>query len=464
MSKPEAAEKIIRNFTARAYRRPATETEAARLMGLWARADSDGRPFEQSIDLALRAVLVSPPFLFRMEEEPQPGEPGGVHTLTEYELASRLSYFLWSSMPDDELFSLAAQGKLRANLSAQVRRMLRDPKSSALVDNFAGQWLQLRAMENVAPDPARFPDFDEALRSAMARETQLFFNAVVQEDRSVLDFIDADFTYVNARLAKHYGIPGITGDDFQRVSLAGSQRGGVITQGSILTLTSYPGRTSPVLRGKWVLENLLDAAPPPPPPDVPALAEGKAELTGTLRHRLEEHRSNPACAVCHSQMDGIGFALENFDATGAWRTHDLSNDQIDASGTLPGGVTFNGPVELRRILLSRSDEFVNCLAGKMLTFALGRGLEPYDRRTTDAITEAMRKHGEKFSAMIEEIVRSEPFQKRNGRPKDLTDRVAENDPAKAPAKGAAKPAAILDAGSQTESVRPGNNQTKRGDS
>jgi hypothetical protein len=416
VTKPQAAEKILRTFATRAYRRPVQDEELANLMALWTQADSDGRPFEQSIDVPLQAVLASPPFLFRMEQEPQPGE-GAAHTLTEYELASRLSYFLWSSMPDDELFALADHGKLRANLAAQVRRMLKDPKSSSLVENFAGQWLQLRAMQNVTPDTTRFPDFDPALREAMTRETELFFNAIVQENRSVLDFIDADFTYVNGRLAKHYGLPGITGDDFQRVSLTGQARGGIITQASILTITSYPARTSPVQRGKWVLENLLDAAPPPPPPNVPALAEGHAaELAGTLRQRMEQHRANPSCAACHEQMDGIGFALENFDATGAWRTQD-GTEKIDAAGTLPGGRSFNGPVELRKIIKSQSDEFVSCLTGKMLTFALGRGLESYDRRTTDAITAAMKQNGYTFSTLIEEIVRSDAFQKRNGRQK-----------------------------------------------
>jgi hypothetical protein len=416
VTRPEAAEKIIRRFATRAFRRPARESEVTRLMAIWSKADSDGRPFEQSIDVTLQAVLVSPAFLFRMELDPQPGEKDGIHTLNEYELATRLSYFLWSSMPDDELFALAEDGKLRANLDAQVRRMLKDPKSSALVQNFADQWLQLRGMQNAAPDPQHFPEFDEALREAMTKETELFFNAIVQEDRNVLDFIGADFTFVNERLAKHYGMTGVTGDQFRRVSLAGDQRGGILTQASVLTVTSYPARTSPVLRGKWVLENLLDAAPPPPPPNVPALAEGdKAELTGSIRQRMEQHRKDPKCAVCHEQMDGIGFALENFDAVGAWRTQDATNEKIDASGTLPGGKSFNGPAELRTIILAQSDQFSRCLVGKMMTFALGRGLEPYDRRTTDAIVESMKKNGNRFSTMIEEIVRSDAFQKRNGK-------------------------------------------------
>ncbi len=417
VTKVQAAEKIVRNFATRAYRRPVQDGEMTQLMAVWAKADEDGRTFDQSIDLVLQAVMVSPSFLFRTELEPQPGEKNGIHTLNEYELASRLSYFLWSSMPDDELFALAEKGRLRANLDAQVRRMLKDPKSSTLVENFAGQWLQLRSMQNVTPDTKRFPGFDESLREAMTKETQLFFNAMVQEDHSVLDFIDADFTYVNERLAKHYGLTGVTGDEFRRVSLPKDQRGGILTQASILTITSYPGRTSPVQRGKWVLENLLDAAPPPPPPNVPALAEdGKAELTGTLRQRMEQHRANPKCATCHSQMDGIGFALENFDAVGAWRTQD-GTEKIDAAGTLPGGRTFNGPAELRQIIKAQSDEFSRCLASKMVTYALGRGLESYDRRTIDAITMAMKQQDNKFSVMIQEIVRSDAFQKRNGKSK-----------------------------------------------
>jgi hypothetical protein len=465
VTKEQAAEKIIRNFAFRAYRRPVSDRDVARLTGLWARADSDGRPFEQSIDLALQAVLVSPPFLFHVESEPKPGEPRGIHTLDDFELANRLSYFLWSTMPDEELFALAAKGKLRANLDAQVRRMLKDPKASALVDNFAGQWLQLRAMDNVTPDPARFPDFDESLRSAMTRETQLFFNSIIQEDRSVLDFIDADYTFVNGPLAKHYGITGVTGDDFQRVSLKGTPRGGVITQASVLTITSFPARTSPVHRGQWVLDNLLDSAPPPPPPDVPSLAEGgAAELTGTLRHRMEEHRSNPACAACHAQMDGIGFALENFDPTGAWRTEDFNHDKIDASGTLPGGVNFNGPVELRRILRAHSDQFVNTLAGRMLTYALGRGLEVYDRRSTDAITAAMKQHGDTFSSMIEAIVRSEPFQERKGRPKAPAANLATGDGAKPATVPGDHSSARNEPSGRIPLTEPKNDQPKRGDS
>ena len=417
MTKAQAAEKNIRRFAYRAFRRPVTDVEVTRLMAMWTKADADGRSFDESMDFVLQAVLISPSFLFRMEQEPQPNE-GAVHTLDEYELASRLSYFLWSSMPDDELLALADKGQLRANLDAQVRRMLKDPKSAALVQNFAGQWLQLRAMQNVAPDTQRYPAFDQSLREAMTKETQMFFTAIVQENRNVLDFIDADFTFVNERLAKHYGLTGVTGDEFRRVTLPKDQRGGLLTQASILTITSYPGRTSPVQRGKWVLENLLDAAPPPPPPNVPALADdSKAQLTGTMRQRMEQHRANPTCAACHEQMDAIGFGLENFDAIGEWRTVDGNNDKIDPSGVLPGGKSFNGPAELREIIKSHSDEFSRCLTSKMLTYALGRGLESYDRRTIDAVAAEMQANGNTFTALIEAVARADAFQKRNGKSK-----------------------------------------------
>ena len=417
VSKPQAADKIIRNFATRAYRRPVTDEEVKPLLALWSKADGDGRPFEQSLYVALQAVLASPKFLFRVEQDPQPGEANNIHTLNEYELASRLSYFLWSSMPDDELFALAAKGQLHANLDQQVDRMLKDPKAQALVDNFAGQWLQLRQMDNVNPDAAHFPDFDPALREAMLKETQMFFTSIMQENRSILDFINANYTFVNGRLAKFYGLPGITGDAFQRYTFPpNSPRGGLLTQASILTITSYSTRTSPVLRGKWVLENLLDSAPPPPPPNVPALAEGeKADLNSTLKQRMEEHRANPNCAVCHERMDAIGFSLENFDATGAWRTTDTNKQAIDASGTLPDGKTINGAADLKKILLDQQDQFCRCVADRMLTYALGRGTEPSDQRTVANIVTAMQKNGDKFSVLINSIVHSDAFQKQRGK-------------------------------------------------
>jgi hypothetical protein len=419
LSKESAAQIVIRNFASRAFRRPATPGETQALLDFWKQTDAAGRSFQDSIGLTLQAVLVSPHFLFRVEQEPQPGEKDNIHTLTEYELASRLSYFLWSSMPDDELFALATQGRLRAELPAQVARMLRDPRSSALVEDFAGQWLQLRMMENVSPDAARFPAFDEGLRAAMTKETQLFFAEIIRENRSVLDFLDADYTYVNERLARHYGMADVTGEEFRRVPVAKDARGGggILTQASILTLTSLNNRTSPVLRGKWVLENLLDSAPPPPPPNVPALVtDEKAPLTGTMRQLMEQHRANPTCASCHTRMDPIGLGLENFDGIGSWRNTDTDRAPIDASGQLPDGSSFSGPAELKTILLAQKDRFARTMAAKLLTFALGRGLERSDNPVVDEITATLRADGYKFSTLVNQIVLSDPFQKRRGLP------------------------------------------------
>jgi hypothetical protein len=286
-----------------------------------------------------------------------------------------------------------------------------------MVENFAGQWLQLRQVATVNPDPTRFPNFDEPLRQAMLKETQLFFSAIMTQDLSVLDFIDADFTYMNARLAKHYGRTDVTGDEFRRVSLVGDPRGGgLITQASILTLTSYTNRTSPVIRGKWVLENLLDKAPPPPPPDVPKLAEtAQAEMTGTLRQRMEQHRTNPNCIACHAQMDPIGFGLENFDAVGAWRVKDINNVDIDASGNLPDGTTFQGASGLKQILMTQKDQFCQCLTKRMMTYALGRGMESYDSATINQIAAGLKNQDYKFSALIMQIVESDAFQKRGSK-------------------------------------------------
>jgi hypothetical protein len=421
VTKAQAVEQIIRPFTTRAFRRPVRDDEMQQLMAFWKQADDEGHTFDESLQLTLKIVLTSPQFLFRVEAEPQPGELGNIHTLDDYELASRLSYFLWSTMPDDELFKLAAAGKLRANLQAQVQRMLKDPKSQALVENFAGQWLQLRQMQNVSPDATIFTNFDDSLRAAMTKETEMFFNSIIQEDRSVLDFLDANYTFVNERLAKHYGMTGIKGDDFQRVTFSpNDHRGGLLTEGSILTITSYPNRTSPVQRGKWVLENLLDDAPPPPPPNVPALAEDAHALTGTMRQRMEQHRTNPQCAACHARMDPIGFSLENFDAIGAWRTNDASNQAIDVSGKLPDGTTFNGPEQLKQIILLQKDKFARTLTSKMLTFALGRGLEDEDSCVVDGIQSALQQNGYKFSVLVNQIVNSDPFQKRSGKTETQT--------------------------------------------
>ena len=417
LSQLECSRKILENFARRAYRRPVTTEEVDRLVRFVRLAQSQGDGFERGIQLAVEAVLVSPHFLFRVELDPYLSRysPAVVHPVTDYELASRLSYFLWSTMPDEELFAKAKDGTLHKPdvLEAQVRRMLQDPKVQTLVENFGDQWLGLRNLKTMSPDPAAFPDFDEPLRSAMLRETELFFGAIVKEDRSILDFLDADFTFVNERLAKHYGIPGVTGEQFRRVTLTDGRRGGVLTQASVLTVTSNPTRTSPVKRGKWILENILNAPPPPPPPNVPELKETKL-LSGTLRQRMEQHRANPSCASCHARMDPLGFCLENYDAVGAWRSTD-GGFPIDPSGTLPDGRSLRDPADLKAVLKGQAQDFGRCLAEKMLTYALGRGLEPADRCTVDQIVAALAKDQYKFARLVLEIVKSEPFQKRRGK-------------------------------------------------
>ena len=420
--KMEAARDIIGRFATRAFRRPVTTDEVDRLMKLFSMAERHGDAFESSVKVALEGVLVSPYFLFRGELQPEPNNPGVIHPVDEFALASRLSYFLWNSMPDAELFSLAQRGALRKNLDPEVRRMLQDPKSRALVDSFAGQWLQIRNLKLVAPDKKLFPGFDDDLRAAMAKETELFFADILQQDRSVLEFLDADYSFMNGRLARLYGIEGVEGDEFRRVSLKGTHRGGLLTQASILTVTSTPTRTSPVKRGKWVLENLLGAPPPPPPPDVPELKEGKeAALTGTMRQRMEQHRNNPMCAACHARMDPIGFGLENFNGIGEWREKE-GDFAIDPAGKLVDGETFNGSDELKTILMKRQrDEFVHCLAEKMLTYGLGRGLEYYDKCAVDQITKRLAKNHYKFSTLILEIVKSAPFELRRGEEAQLTE-------------------------------------------
>ena len=406
------AREIIRRFATRAYRRPAQAGEIDRLVRFVPAALKQGDTFERGVQLALEAVLVSPHFLFRGELQPEPDNPKSVHPINEFALASRLSYFLWSSMPDEELVALAQHGTLRRNLDAQVKRMLKDPKSITLVQNFGGQWLQLRNLAIATPDARTFPNYDASLRAAMQTETERFFEAIIREDRSVLDFLNANYTFVNERLAKHYGLKGVKGEAFQRVSLKGTGRAGVLTQGAILTLTSNPTRTSPVKRGKYVLENILGTPPPPPPPDVPELKEEK--LTGTLRQRMEQHRENPTCASCHARMDPIGFGLENFDGVGAWRQED-EGFAIDPSGQLVSGESFKGPKDLTSILVKQKRaEFTRCLAEKMLTYALGRGLEFYDKCALDQITAGVSRKGHRFSSLILEVVRSVPFQQRRG--------------------------------------------------
>ena len=407
------ARRILSAVARRAYRRPVTAADVAPLLDLFAMGRADGARFEDGIEMALSGVLVSPSFLFRAPRAPEDAAPGSVHPLSDVDLASRLSFFLWSSIPDEELLDLAERGRLQDAdvLAGQVRRMLGDPKARALVDNFGGQWLHLRNVADWRPDPERFAGFDESLRHAFERETALFLEHLVRDDRSVLELIDADYSFLNERLARFYGIDGIAGGHFRRVSLAGTERRGVLTHGSVLMVTSYPTRTSPVLRGKWVLEQLLGAPPPPPPPDVPALADGAASSAGNLREALEQHRANPACAACHARLDPLGFALETFDAVGAYRTED-EGVAVEASGSLPDGTRVDGPAGLRQVLASRRQEFVETLAANLLTYALGRGLEAYDRPAVREIRRRTEAAGYRFSALVAAIVDSVPFRLR----------------------------------------------------
>ena len=416
--RPHAANirKTIETFVTRAYRRPLQPGELERFVQLGRGVYEDEGTLEDALRVVFQAALSSPNFLFRVELDAEPENPAAIHPVRPHELAVRLSYFLWSSMPDAELFKLAADGSLAdpGVLKAQVRRMLRDPRSRALAENFAEQWLQTRFLEGSTPDPDIFPAFDPALRAAMREETRLFFSAIIREDRSVLEFIDSDFTYLNDRLARHYGIEGVSGEEFRKVSVAGTPRGGVLTQGSVLTLTSYPTRTSPVFRGKWILEQFLGTPPPPPPPDVPELESEEGEaLTGSLRQRLEKHRLDPACAVCHDRLDPLGFALENFDAVGVWREFD-GKHLVDAKAVLPGGKPFEGPSELKALLKSRPEPFVRALSEKMLTYALGRGLEYYDKCTIDQLVDLASAKGYKISSLISGIVQSDTFRMRRG--------------------------------------------------
>ncbi len=413
--KEKGARVVLRAFAERAYRRPATDSELKRLQRLVDSAQRNGDSYDKGIQLAMEAILVSPHFLFRIEMGQEDEKATEIYPLNDWELATRLSYFLWSTMPDEELFALCRDGKLRKddNLEKQVRRMLKDPKASALVDNFFDQWLQIRGLKSFTPNPEQFPNFNENLRSAMQKETELFCQHIIKENRSVMEFLDADYTFVNETLAKHYGIDGVKGDDFQKVTFKDNRRGGVLTQASILSITSNPTRTSPVKRGKWILENILGTPPPPPPPSVPELKEDKGALTGTLRQRMEQHRADPMCASCHQRMDPLGFGFENFDAIGAWRTKEGKSD-IDASGMLPGAVTFNGPAELRAILKKREAAFAHCLTEKLLTYALGRGMERSDKCTIDEVARNVAREQYQFTSLVLEIVKSDAFQKRRG--------------------------------------------------
>jgi hypothetical protein len=423
------ARTIVRALATRAFRRPATAAEVNNFLSYVTLVRKKGDSFEEGIATALQAILVSPHFLFRIEQDrPTSGlvavstkNPAAV-PVNDYELASRLSYFIWSNTPDEELLKMAGAGRLRqpAVLEAQVRRMLRDPKARALVENFAGQWLQFKNIDVMRPDGERFPDFDEALRHSMRRETELFIESIVRQDSSILDFLDANYTFLDERLARFYGIQGITGPEFRRVDVGGTDRGGgILAHASVLTVSSYSTRTSPVLRGKWILENLLNAPPPPPPPSVPALDDTKIGQSGSLRQQMEEHRKNPACASCHSRMDPLGFGLENFDAIGAWRTVD-GKFPVDASGSLPGGRLFRGPAELKALLVKQDREaFVRGLTEKLLTYALGRGLERFDKPVVSAIAAKLPSDSYRFSRLVLEIVNSLPFQHRRAKEEKL---------------------------------------------
>jgi Protein of unknown function (DUF1592)/Protein of unknown function (DUF1588)/Protein of unknown function (DUF1585)/Protein of unknown function (DUF1587)/Protein of unknown function (DUF1595) len=410
------AEKILGNLAHRAYRRPITAAEdLPPLMALYRQGAKNGG-FEGGIRLALQKILVSPEFIFRIELDPPGAAPGSVQRVSDVELASRLSFFLWSSMPDDELLSVAERGGLSdpATMKAQVRRLLADQRSEALVKNFVGQWLFLRNIPRVQPDSAAFPNFDDNLRQALERETELVVESTLRDDRDVADLLTTDYTFVNQRLAEHYGIKGIYGNEFRRIAITDPNRQGLLGQASIMTVTSYPDRTAPTIRGKWVLEQLLGTPPPPPPPNVPALKDDGTAKVLTMRQRMEEHRASPQCAVCHRLMDPIGFALENYDGIGRWRDSagEEGTGTIDASGVLPDGTTFDGPAGLRDILVAKRERFVETFTERLLTYGLGRGVEQYDAPIIRRIVREASADDYKWSSIVLGIVNSNPFQMR----------------------------------------------------
>jgi len=409
------AKRIVSTLARRAYRRPVTEADVTSLMSFYGAGRREGS-FDRGVELATRAVLVSPKFVFRIERDPAGVTPGSPYRVSDVDLASRLSFFLWSSIPDDELLDLASRGQLNkpAVLDAQVRRMLADPRAQALVDNFAGQWLHIRNLRNTTPDKNDFPDFDDNLRQSFERELELFVGSVITEDRSVLDLMTADYTFVNERLAKHYRIPNVYGPDFRRVSLKQDARRGLLGKGGVLTLTSHADRTSPVVRGKWILDNLLGTPPPPAPAVVPPFPEEVPGVPSTVRGRMEQHRSNPACAGCHKVMDPLGLALENFDAVGAWRTRE-SGIAIDASGELTDGTKIDGVAALRDALVRRPDVLVGTMTEKLMIYALGRTLEYQDMPAVRAIVQSSARDNYRFSSLVRGIVGSVPFQMRSAR-------------------------------------------------
>ena len=409
------ARRILSALSRLAYRRPVTDEDLRPLLRIYTEARSEGG-FEEGIQAALHRILVDPQFLFRIERDPVNVAQGSSYRVSDLDLASRLSFFLWSSIPDDRLLNLAEQGKLKDAeiLQEQVRRMFADSRSKALVSNFLGQWLYLRNVQKVWPDPDVFPDFDQNLREAFQQETDLFLESLLREDRPVTELLSADYTYVNERLARHYGIPNIYGSHFRRLQVSDENRKGLLGHGSVLTVTSHSTRTAPTIRGKWLLENIMGTPPPPPPANVPALGEGRKDGKQlTMRQQLEEHRVNPACASCHRLMDPLGFALENFDATGKWRSIDIDGQTpIDASGVLPDGTRLQGPAELRKILLSHPEQLVTTLTQKLLTYSLGRGVEYYDAPAIRKIMQDAAINDYRWSSIILGIVRSVPFQMR----------------------------------------------------
>jgi len=407
----DCVRQVIEKFGERAFRRPLSAAEIDRILPLVDLAKAQGQTVEVGVEIALRAMLTSPHFLFRPELDANPNATTS-HALNDYELASRLSYFIWSSMPDAELFAAAREGKLQdpAQIEAQVERMLADPKSDALIDNFAGQWLFTRALDDHQPDYYAFPTWDEDLRAAMRQETKLFFREFLQNDLPIPEMLTADFSFINDRLATHYGLPS-PGPDFTKVTISDPERRGLLGQGSILTVTSFPTRTSPVKRGKWVMTQLLCAEPPAPPPGVEGLIT-EAMPTGTIRQRLEKHRENPICATCHVEMDNIGFGLEQFNGIGLFRADD-NGFPVDSSGVLPGGKTFNGMLELSNILVD-DPRFLHCVSEKMLTYALGRGIYPVDDVHLDHLVDGLTKKDQTFSDLIKLVATSEPFRMRRG--------------------------------------------------
>lgn len=406
------ARRIVTRLMTRAFRRPVTEQEISRMLDLVNQVQKRDS-FEEAVRVAIEAVLLSPHFLFRIERDPPNTPDGASYPINDHELASRLSYFLWSSMPDDDLLAAADQKQLRNpdTMNAQIRRMLADPKASALIENFGEQWLNLRLMDRTKPDAEKFKSVDDELLEAMRRETRLFISAVFRENRSILDFVDGRFTFVNGPLARFYGIQGVNGEEFQRVTLDGHQRSGIVTHASILSISSYATRTSPVLRGKWILDTLLGVPPPPPPAGIPPLVEHDLGTAASMRQRLEQHRADPSCAACHNSMDPIGFSLENYDASGAWRTKDGAFD-IDSSATLPDGRSFSGAKELKQVLKADAAMFARNFAEKLLTYALGRGLERSDRSVVDEIAREIARDDYRFVTLVNQIVNSRPFRMR----------------------------------------------------